>query len=278
MTDRYAIFGNPVAHSKSPQIHAEFARETGQDISYQHSLVEREDFSRAVDAFRLSGAAGANVTVPFKVQAYHCATELTPRARRCGAVNTLKFDGATILGDNTDGLGLCADLDRNLRFMLADTRILVIGAGGAARGVMGNLVDARPKLLVVTNRSIRNAEAITQQFNDAANINIRVMPVTELPLHQFDLIINATSTSLTNELPPVPPASFTAQTLAYDMVYGRGQTPFLVLAANAGARTADGLGMLVEQAAESFLLWRGVRPNTAPVLAMLRKQLAHDTY
>ena len=278
MTDRYAIFGNPVAHSKSPQIHAEFARETGQDISYQRSLVEREDFSRAVDAFRLSGAAGANVTVPFKVQAYHCATELTPRARRCGAVNTLKFDGATILGDNTDGIGLCADIDRNLRFMLADTRILVIGAGGAARGVMGNLVDARPKLLVVTNRSIRNAEAITQQFNDDANINIRAMPVTELPLHQFDLIINATSTSLTNELPPVPSASFTAQTLAYDMVYGRGQTPFLALAANAGARTADGLGMLVEQAAESFLLWRGVRPNTAPVLAMLRKQLAQDTY
>ena len=286
MTYRYAIIGNPVSHSKSPDIHREFAREMGLSISYEHLLSPLDGFIQTVGAFRSAGllpAAGANITMPFKIDAYNYATELTARALRGGAVNTLKFDGANILGDNTDGVGLCADIERNLGFKITGARVLVMGAGGAVRGVLGNLWDASPALLAITNRTFIKAEAIAKQFNDAKSSGagagdnkekIRVMALKELPAQQFDLIINATSASLAESLPLVPVASFAPGALAYDMMYGKGQTPFLMLAASASARTADGLGMLVEQAAESFYVWHGLRPSTVPVLAMLRAQLA----
>ena len=280
MTDRYAIIGNPVEHSKSPEIHAEFARQMGQDIVYERLFAPLDGFVQTVDAFLNAyklNAAGVNVTVPFKVEAFRYANRLTPRALRGGAVNTLKFEGATVLGDNTDGVGLCADIERNLGFQIAGARVLVMGAGGAARGVVGNLLDARPGLLAITNRSIDKAEAISAQFggteHNQGNNKIRVMSLGELPRQQFDLIINATSASLSERLPLVPTASFAPDALAYDMMYGKGQTPFLALAASTGARTADGLGMLIEQAAEAFYVWRGLRPSTSSVLAMLRKQL-----
>jgi len=299
MTYRYAIIGNPVAHSRSPDIHREFARETTQSISYERLLSPLDGFVKTVTAFRsaataeISPAAGVNVTVPFKIDAFNYATELTPRALRGGAVNTLKFMGATVLGDNTDGVGLCADIERNLGFNIAGARVLVMGAGGAVRGVMGHLWDASPALLAITNRTLSKAESVAKQFNDAMDTTdikdrsadhsseprrkekIRVIGLKELPTQQFDLIINATSASLAESLPLVPVASFAPNALAYDMMYGKGQTPFLRLAASAGARTADGLGMLVEQAAESFYVWHGLRPSTTPVLAILRAQLAN---
>ncbi len=289
--DYYAVIGNPVAHSKSPEIHAAFAHQTGQAISYVRLLAPLDGFSQTVDTFRTehpevidaNGGAdsvgrcgGANITVPFKLDAFRYATELTPRARRAGAVNTLKFDGAIVLGDITDGVGLCSDLEKNLGFSLEGARILMLGAGGAARGVLGNLLDANPSLLAITNRTINKAEAVAAQFNDANNsTKICVLTLSDLPKHSFDLIINATSASLSDDLPLVPISCFagsgTRPALAYDMMYGR-ETPFLKLSASAGARSSDGLGMLVEQAAESFYLWRGIRPNTAPVLAFLRNK------
>lgn len=284
MTDRYAIIGNPVQHSKSPEIHTEFAREMAQDIVYERLLAPLDGFVQTVDAFRTAhklNAAGVNVTVPFKVEAFRYANKLTLRALRGGAVNTLKFEGTVVVGDNTDGVGLCADIERNLGFQMAGARVLVMGAGGAVRGVMGNLLDASPGLLAITNRSLDKAEAIAVQFGGVAKNKgkdkIRVMSLGELPRQQFDLIINATSASLSESLPLVPTASFAPDALAYDMMYGKGRTPFLALAASAGARTADGLGMLIEQAAEAFYVWRGLRPSTAPVLAMLRKRLGNAT-
>ena len=283
MTDRidhYAVIGNPVAHSKSPDIHTAFAQQAGQVISYVRLLAPLDRFAQTVDAFRAEHqAAGANITVPFKLDAFRYATELTPRALRAGAVNTLKFDGALVLGDITDGVGLCRDIEKNLGFAMAGARILLLGAGGAARGVLGNLLDAQPSLLALTNRTINKAEAIAQEFNDAPTdptkirVKVRVMTLSDLPKQSFDLIINATSASLSENLPPVPLNCFAGlgarPALAYDMMYGR-ETPFLKLAASAGARFSDGLGMLVEQAAESFYVWRGIRPNTAPVLAFHR--------
>ena len=275
MTDRYAIIGNPVAHSKSPEIHAEFARETRQNLSYERVLAPLDNFRQAINAWRNSGAAGANITLPFKLEAFEFATERTARARRGGAVNTLKFNSGKIIGDNTDGVGLCRDIVDNLGFPIAGKRVLLLGAGGAAHGVAGALLDAAPSLLAITNRTLHKAEAIVEHLagNDTVR-NFRVLPLAALPASRFDLIINATSASLSDSLPLVPTSSFAEGCLAYDMMYGMAQTPFLMLAANSGARTADGLGMLVEQAAESFMLWRGVRPSTAPVLAMLRQAQA----
>ena len=275
MTDRYAIIGNPVAHSKSPEIHAAFARETRQDLSYERMLAPLDNFRQTVNAWRSSGAAGANITLPFKLEAFEFATERTARAHRGGAVNTLKFDSGKIIGDNTDGVGLCRDIVDNLGFAIAGKRVLLLGAGGAAHGVAGALLDEGPALLAITNRTLHKAEAIVEQLvgNDNAH-NFRVLSLAALPASRFDLIINATSASLSDSLPLVPTSSFAEGCLAYDMMYGMAQTPFLMLAANSGARTADGLGMLVEQAAESFMLWRGVRPATAPVLTMLRQAQA----
>lgn len=266
MTDHYAVFGNPIAHSKSPLIHTAFARQTGQDLDYTALLAPLDGFAECVAAFRAGGGAGANVTVPFKEQAYALATRRTARAEAAGAVNTLRFQGAEILGDNTDGAGLIADLTRNLGVDLQGRRILLMGAGGAARGVVLPLLECGPAALYIANRTAERAVELAARFRHAG-------PVAgggydALAGATFDVVINATAASLTGELPPLPAGVFAAGALAYDMMYGR-DTPFLRLAREAGARTVDGLGMLVEQAAESFLLWRGVRPDTAPVIAML---------
>ena len=267
MTDRYAIIGNPIAHSKSPEIHAAFARQTGEDLRYERLLAPLDGFGPAVAAFRAAGGRGLNVTVPFKGEAYRLATEITPRARVAEAVNTLRFDGARVDGDNTDGVGLARDLAANLGVAIDGRRILIVGAGGAARGVIEALLDARPVELVIVNRTGERAEALARQFTG----RVQGAGFEALPRHGFDIVINASSAGLAGEAPPLPESAFATGATAYDMVYGQGETPFLAFARRSGAgRLADGLGMLVEQAAESFFVWRGVRPATAPVLAMLR--------
>lgn len=264
MTDRYAVFGHPIAHSKSPQIHTAFARQTGQDMTYEAILAPLDGFAVSVAAFIAAGGRGANVTVPFKEEAFKLANRLSPRAQRAGAVNTLMFDADGILGDNTDGAGLVADLTRNLHCTIAGKRVLLLGAGGAARGVIEPLLDQQPAALVIANRTVSRAEELAELFG--RGIRACSFDAVDTP---FDLVINATAASLAGELPPLSPRVFTPDTLAYDMMYGRA-TPFLDFARTHGARTADGLGMLVEQAAEAFCLWRGVRPDTAPVIARLR--------
>jgi shikimate dehydrogenase len=275
MIDRYCVFGNPVSHSKSPAIHAVFARQTGQDLSYEAILAPRDAFAATVQAFAREGGRGANVTVPFKEEAFALATELSPRAAAAGAVNTLTFQSGAILGDNTDGAGLVADLRVNLGCALAGRCILLLGAGGAARGVIGPLLAERPALLAVANRTPSKAEALAKMFEATAAETaaaVRGCGFGTLAGEQFDLIVNATSASLAGEVPDLPPGLFGADCLAYDMMYGREPTPFLRFAREqCAARLADGLGMLVEQAAEAFFVWRGVRPHTAPLLADLRQ-------
>jgi shikimate dehydrogenase len=266
MTDSYAVFGNPIAHSKSPLIHAAFARQTGQDLTYAALLAPLDGFSAAVASFRAAGGLGANVTVPFKEQAYALATRLTPRAQAAGAVNTLQFETDGVLGDNTDGAGLVRDLVANLGVSLAGKRILLMGAGGAARGVILPLLEQQPASVFIVNRTADKASALVQAF--AAGSKLSGGGYAAL-MGSFDVVINATAASLAGNLPPLPDDVFAADALAYDMMYGK-DTPFLAFARAHGARTADGLGMLVEQAAEAFLLWRGVRPDTAPVMQMLR--------
>jgi len=264
MADRYAVIGNPVAHSKSPQIHAAFARATGQDIEYVALEAPLEGFARAVDQFRAGGGRGCNVTLPFKEEAYRYCTNPSARADVASTVNTLRFDGDAVFGDNTDGAGLLIDLERNLGRAITGKRVLLMGAGGAAQGVVGPLLAARPQLLVIANRDVAKARALAQRCGAAQGGGY-----AELGGAQFDLLINATSAGLADEAPQLPPDAFAPGALGYDMVYGR-DTPFLAMARAAGAEARDGAGMLVEQAAESFLLWRGMRPETAPVLAALR--------
>jgi shikimate dehydrogenase len=265
MTDRYAVIGNPVAHSQSPWIHAEFARQTGQDIEYVRLEAPLDGFTRAVDDWRAAGGRGANVTLPFKDQAFlYCHRSVTERARLAGAVNTLAFETGKVRGDNTDGVGLLRDITVNLGRAIAGSRVLLMGAGGAAQGVIAPLLAAAPARLVVANRTADKARALARRYGAAAGGGY-----DELRAEQFDLLVNATSAGLAAEAPPLPAGVFAPRALAYDMVYGR-DTPFLALARAAGARACDGSGMLVEQAAESFLLWRGRRPDTAPVLAALR--------
>jgi shikimate dehydrogenase len=265
MTDRYAVIGNPVAHSKSPWIHAEFARQTQQALDYGRIESPLDGFVRTLDEFRAAGGRGANVTLPFKEQAFsYCGGHTSERARAAAAVNTLRFDGLAVYGDNTDGVGLVADLERNLGRAIAGKRLLLMGAGGAARGVLQPLLDRGPKVLKIANRTPRRAEELAGHFR-----NVKGGGYGDLAGESFDVLINATSAGLANEAPPLPQGIFAPGAFAYDMVYGR-DTPFLALARAAGAATSDGLGMLVEQAAESFQLWRGKRPDTAPVLAALR--------
>lgn len=264
MTDRYAVFGHPIAHSKSPLIHAAFARQTGQDMTYEAILAPLDGFADSVATFMAAGGRGANVTVPFKEAAFRLAGRLSSRAERAGAVNTLTFSADGIAGDNTDGAGLVADLTRNLRRTLAGKRILLLGAGGAARGVIEPLLDQKPASLVIANRTVGRAQELADLFD--RGVAACGFDTANTP---FDLVINATAASLAGELPPLSPRVFTPETLAYDMMYGR-DTPFLDFSRTHGASTADGLGMLVEQAAEAFFLWRGIRPDTAPVIATLR--------
>lgn len=269
MPDLYAVIGNPVAHSRSPKIHAEFARQTGQQMRYERLLAPVDAFAATVQAFRASGGRGLNVTLPFKGEAFRFAQHLSERAAQAQAVNTLKFEGDIIVGDNTDGAGLIADLARNLGFGLAARRVLLLGAGGAARGVIHPLLEQRPAQLVLANRTLEKAHVLAQ----SAGKQVEACAFSALAGREFDLIVNATSASLAGAVPALPRGVFAPGALAYDMMYGKGGTPFLVYARAAGAATlADGLGMLVEQAAESFFLWRGVRPETAPVLRLLRQE------
>jgi len=272
MSDLYCVFGNPVAHSKSPAIHAAFAAATGQDMTYEARLAAVDGFAQAIAAFVAAGGKGANVTVPFKEDAFRLATRLSERAQRAGAVNTLAFDGAGIFGDNTDGAGLVRDITHNLGFSLAGKRVLLLGAGGAARGVIAPLLAAEVASLFIANRNAGKAEALAASFADIAMI--KAGNFAQSAGLQFDLVINATSASLSGESLPLPPGIFAEGSLAYDMMYGKGETPFLALArAQGAARRADGLGMLVEQAAEAFFVWRAVRPATGHVLADLRAKL-----
>ncbi|GHU09828.1 shikimate dehydrogenase (NADP(+)) [Betaproteobacteria bacterium] len=272
--DRYAVFGNPVAHSKSPRIHAAFARQTGQALHYEAILAPTDGFAAAIAAFRAAGGRGANVTVPFKLEACALATRLTPRAQLAGAVNTLQFNGAEVLGDNTDGAGIVRDIVHNLGHPCRACRVLLLGAGGAARGALLPLLDSQPAKLVIANRTVSKAHDLCAAFRPhAGEIAFTASAFEDLAGQQFDIVINATSASLAAAAPPLPANIYAPGALAYDMMYG-GDTAYLVHARAAGAaQLADGLGMLVEQAAESFALWRGVRPETAPVLAALRAGL-----
>jgi len=269
--DRYAVIGHPIAHSKSPRIHAEFARQTGQALRYEALLAPLDGFAACVEAFRAGGGRGANVTVPFKLEAHALADRLSERAAAAGAVNTLSFDDdGTIRGDNTDGAGLVRDLTANLACPLRGRRLLLLGAGGAARGVILPLLDEAPASLTIANRTAEKALALAAAFDGGAS-PVRGCGLDALAGQRFDLVINATAASLADRAPELPTGLYAAGALAYDMMYGKGDTPFMAAAAADGAAfRADGLGMLVEQAAESFRLWRGVEPDTAPVLAMLR--------
>ena len=269
MTDRYCVFGNPIAHSKSPAIHAAFAEQTGEAIEYGAIAAPLDDFAGAWRRFVGEGGCGANVTVPFKEEAFRLCDTLSQRARRAGAANTLvlgKNDGT--YGDTTDGIGLVRDLLQH-GFALKGSRILVLGAGGAVRGVLEPLLNERPESVQVANRTAEKAATLAGDFSDLGEIQGGGFDAVE---GEFDLVINGTSASLAGELPPLPDGLFVAGGVAYDMMYGAEPTVFLRWAEAHGARPLDGLGMLVEQAAESFFQWRGKRPDTAPVRIMLRDQ------
>ena len=274
MTDRYAVVGNPIDHSKSPIIHAEFAKQTGQDMSYKAILVPLDNFAKDVNAFFARGGRGMNVTLPFKLQAFELAAEKSPRALDAGAVNTLKFSGGTIFGDNTDGVGLTRDITQNLGIPIRGKRVLLIGAGGAARGVIYPILLGDPQSVTLVNRTFSTAEKLVSryfEFSFFKPINLAALQFNRLAGKSYDIVINATSSSVNDEKLPLPSGIFAKGSLAYEMMYGKGVTPFLNFAREEGAaKTSVGLGMLVEQAAEAFYLWRGVRPDTQPVIAKLK--------
>ncbi|PUE51208.1 shikimate dehydrogenase [Limnohabitans sp. 2KL-51] len=271
MTDRYAVIGNPIVQSKSPMIHSAFAQVTGQDIDYGKLLGPLGEFTATVDAFRASGGRGMNVTAPFKLDAFAYATDLAPSAQMAGAVNAMKFEGDKVYAENFDGVGLLRDVVQNLSCPLQGRRVLILGAGGATRGALLPLLAEQPAELVIVNRTLAKAQelaALAQQHQTGQ------VPVQGLGYDAvqgaFDVVLNASSSSLTAELPPLPASVFAPGCLAYDLTYGKGLTPFLKLAHQAGVtRLADGVGMLAEQAAEAFAWWRGVRPDTAAVIAQL---------
>mgnify|MGYP001811857837 FL=1 len=270
MTDKYAVMGNPIAHSKSPRIHAMFAEQTGQDIEYTAILVKQYGFPAAVAEFVAGGGKGLNITVPFKEEAWALAAVHSPRAERAGAVNTLLLDAdGNHFGDNTDGAGLVRDLTHNHHAEIAGRRLLLVGAGGAARGVLGPLLAARPALLVIANRTASKAVDLARHFCDLGRVE--GCGLDDVNGHSFDLVINATAASLQGEVPALPPGVIGSGTWCYDMMYGNEPTAFMHWASELeAAATMDGLGMLVEQAAESFSLWRKVRPDTGPVIRALR--------
>ena len=269
---RYAVIGNPIAHSKSPEIHAWFAQQTGQNLTYERLLAPLDGFEKTVRDFIANGGCGANVTVPFKLEAHALADQLSARARAAGAVNTLTFSDGQVLGDNTDGAGLVTDIRVNAGVAIRAKRVLLLGAGGAARGVLLPLLGEQPAALVIANRSADRAHALVAGFRDDAHAcDLRACGYGELAaLGKFDLIINATSASMDAALPPLDAGSFAEHAFAYDMMYGNEPTVFLGFAAQCGAQVRDGLGMLIEQAAESFLCWRGVKPPTAALFQALR--------
>jgi shikimate dehydrogenase len=273
MPDRYAVIGNPVEHSLSPFIHAEFALAAGQDIAYGRILATLDGFEATALEFRDGGGQGLNVTLPFKHEAWRLADSHAGHAQAAGAVNTLRFERGSIVGHNTDGIGLVRDLTVNLGCPIRARRVLLAGAGGASYGVVEPLLRESPQTLVVANRTVEKAVALVGHFDKfrkfAAN-GVVASSYERLDGGRFDIVINATSAGLSDAMPPLPRGVFAPGALAYDMVYGR-RTPFMRFATDEGARAVDGLGMLVEQAAESFFIWRGVRPATQPVIALLRK-------
>lgn len=271
--DRYAVFGNPIRHSRSPQIHAAFAAQTGQALSYRAQQVELGQFAAAAQAFFEGGGKGLNVTVPFKLDAYEFAHELSGRARRAGAVNTLALQGdGSLYGDNTDGVGMVRDIHDNLGWEISERRVLVLGAGGGVRGILEPLLRPHPSLVVIANRTVEKAQQLAREFSDMGDV--RGCSFDALAGSRFDLVINGTSASLAGELPPLPEQLLADACCCYDMMYGPVPTPFMRWAAGQTAwAVADGLGMLVEQAAEAFCIWRGVRPETRPVIDMIRASL-----
>jgi len=290
MSDRYAVIGNPVAHSRSPSIHARFAKQTGQDIEYGRLLAPLDGFVEAVERFRDAGGRGLNVTLPFKLEAFAWAARRSERAQLAGAVNTLRFDRDDAWGDNTDGAGLVRDLEDRLGLALAGRSVLILGAGGATRGVIGPLLEAGVARLTIANRTPSRAIELVDDFLRAAESRApagSALPGTPLPAGRLrgcgfddaggghDLVVNATSAGLAGERLPIADALLAGAVLAYDMFYAARETAFVAQALAAGCpRACDGLGMLVEQAAESFLAWRGVRPLTAPVYEALRAEAA----
>ena len=268
--DRYVVIGNPVAHSLSPEIHARFARELGESIEYGTLLAPVDGFSAAARRFFDEGGRGANVTLPFKTNALRFAHEASDAACVAGAANFLAFEGPRIRADNTDGLGLIADLTANLGVTLAAKRILLLGAGGAARGVIAPLLAHSPAAFVIANRTLERAAELARQF--AAHGDLAAVTIDREFDEPFDLVINATSSSVHGEPIDLPRGSVAPDSLVYDMAYGPSAAAFLAKARERGTRTSDGLGMLVEQAAESYRLWRGRRPTTRGVIAGLRSR------
>jgi len=271
--DQYGVFGHPVGHSLSPFIHGVFARDTGQQMTYRAFDVAPEEFTERVQGFFADGGRGLNITLPHKIAAVEVAQELTARAAHAAAVNTLALQGDNIiLGDNTDGGGLVRDLCDNLGLIITQRRVLILGAGGATRGVLAPLLGLEPAIVVIANRTPERAEALAAAFADlGVTQGVGFEYIGETP---FDLIINATSASLSGDIPPIPAGAIAAQTVCYDLAYGRSAMAFVRWAQQSGClRAVQGLGMLVEQAAESFRLWRGVRPQTAEVLAALKERV-----
>ncbi|HUL80887.1 MAG TPA: shikimate dehydrogenase [Gammaproteobacteria bacterium] len=267
--DRYALVGHPVEHSRSPLIHQLFARQTGQDLTYELIDAEPKSFETAVRGFAAAGGRGLNVTVPHKEAAFALVDEISEPAHAAHAVNTITFAGGKLRGENTDGVGLIRDLVVNQRVTLPGRRVLVLGAGGAARGIVGPLLAARPAELVIANRTKARADELVEQFDKPAAL--KPVAFEELPsLAAFDLLINATSAGLRGEPPPFPASLVGGESVCYDLVYSVNDTPFVAWAREHGAaRALQGWGMLIEQAAESFFIWRGVRPDTKPILKQL---------
>ena len=274
MTERYAVIGHPIGHSRSPRIHRSFAASSQQDLSYEAILSPLDGFAEVVSAFFAQPEAkGLNVTLPFKEQAYALSEVRSLRAEQAGAVNTLlKGKDGRLYGDNTDGVGIVRDITTNLGWQLAGKRVLVVGAGGAVRGVLGPLLAAKPAQLWLANRTHSKAQALAELFSQYGALH--AVEFANIPPHSIDVIINGSSASLSGELPPLPTAILATGACAYDMAYGKPQLPFLTWAQAQDAHISDGLGMLLEQAAESFFIWRGVRVKTADLLAEIRQELA----
>ncbi|GAB2198241.1 shikimate dehydrogenase [Sessilibacter sp. MAH4] len=272
MTDNYAVFGNPIAHSKSPDIHRLFSEQTQQTMSYTKQLVELDEFEKTVTEFASQGGCGLNITVPFKLEAFDFADELTSRAQNAGAVNTLLFKDNKVIGDNTDGFGLVYDITENLGWSFSGKKVLILGAGGAVRGILQPILEQHPNNVCVANRTASKAVELAEHFSKFGSIT--GCGFSEIEDSPFDIIINGTSASISGDLPPLPEKVADNTTHAYDLMYGKEPTVFMKWAASKNCTAiADGLGMLVCQAAESFYLWRGVRPETKPVITYLRNAL-----
>ncbi len=270
--DRYAVIGNPIAHSKSPEIHQLFADQTGENISYEKILAEKNDFRQAASEFFISGGKGLNVTLPFKTDAYQFVNQLSDYAKKAGAVNTIVLQNTGgYLGANTDGIGLLRDLKKTLRLQLLNKKILIIGAGGATQGIVEPLLNENPAELMIANRTLSKAEAIAKHFQTVGKV--QSCSLNQIPAKHYDLILHATSAALQSDELELPAEIIGLQTCCYDLLYNDATTPFMQWAKNCGAtNVVDGFGMLLEQAAESFYLWRGIRPDTVMAYHYFRPQ------